>query len=341
MLPFNPLTETDISFAFGYIDIVESRCLRLPDRHKSCATADLHGKVEALRQCISHREFGGLSVDRVVYAWSRGDLLKDVDQGLTLKMKYGNSPVRARYMKEDGHDGSIGRLVLTPPQTHVKAYAVETEPGLKASIFHFDGALVEKLLKQGDATISLHDLQVDLDIQDSNIETSLQRLASEVEQFGNDMAIDAMVRLLIIDLARYVSFGLDALREGGLKASQINLIDDFINSYEIGLPTPSEVARECGISPTHLRRLFKKSTGESLQDYLKSKRMSLARALLEEDDLPLKVVSYRLGFNHCSAFSFSFQQATGETPGQYRRRVVQRVSSSNGLDRAAFAAIGV
>ncbi|TNF05902.1 MAG: AraC family transcriptional regulator [Sphingomonadales bacterium] len=293
-----------------------------------------------MRQCISRRQFGGLSVERVVYSWSRGDVLKDVDPALTLKLKYGNSPVRARHVEADGSNCSIGRLVLTPPQIHVKTYAVETEPGLRASIYHFDSALVQKLLKQADTAINLDDLQVDLDIQDSNIEASLLRLASEVERFGNTMAIEAMIRLLIVDLARYVSSGLDALSNGGLKPSQIKLIDDFINSFEIGLPRPAEVARECGMSPTHLRRLFKKSAGESLQDYLKTKLMDRAKTLLAEEDLPLKIVSYRLGFNHCSAFSFAFRQATGETPGQYRRRTAQRLSKSNALETAAFAATG-
>jgi AraC family transcriptional regulator len=291
-----------------------------------------------LRQCLSRRHVGGMSIDRVVYSWLQGDILKDVDPGLTLKFKYGNSPVRARCMDHKGRDASIGRLVLTPPQTDVKIYAVETEPGLKASIFHFDGGLVQKLLMQSDTGVMLDDLQVDLDIQDSSIEGSLLRLASEVEQFGNAMAIEAMVRLLIVDLARYVSSGLEGESLGGLKPSQIEMIDELIDSYEIGLPTPAEVARQCGMSPTHLRRLFKKSAGESLQDYLRNKRMDRARALLAEEDVPLKVVSYRLGFNHCSAFSFAFQQATGETPGQYRRRAAQQISAFNAVDIAAFSA---
>jgi AraC family transcriptional regulator len=125
-----------------------------------------------------------------------------------------------------------------------------------------------------------------------------------------------------------------------LRPAQLAHIRDFVDSFEIGLPTPAEVATECKLSPTHLRRLFKRATGESLQDYIKEVRINRAKALLSDAEMPLKVVSYRLGFNHCSAFSFAFQQATGETPGQFRRRSAANLNEAVAVDAFAFAGAG-
>ncbi|WP_156681305.1 helix-turn-helix transcriptional regulator [Sphingomonas profundi] len=300
------------------------------------------GRDEALRQSVSRRRFGGLSVERVIYEWSAGQPLEDIDADLTFKLVAGHHPVRARCWNPDGKAEAVGRLILTPPNGIAKGYGTEDESGIRSTVFHLDGALIERALRQSDMPVRLADLEIDLDVRDTNIESVLLRLASEVEGegLGSEMLVEALVQMLIVDLARHVASGREALSvSGGLKASQIKHIEDFLDSFEIGLPTPAEVASECGMSPTHLRRLFKRATGESLQNYLKAKRISRARALLADEDIPLKVVSYRLGFNHCSAFSFAFQQATGETPGQYRRRRAMGLTEASLLDAAAFAAI--
>jgi AraC-like DNA-binding protein len=51
-----------------------------------------------------------------------------------------------------------------------------------------------------------------------------------------------------------------------------------------------------------------------------AKPVPQARALLEQADLPMKEISWRLGFAHPAAFTTAFRRAAGMSPAQYRRR---------------------
>lgn len=62
------------------------------------------------------------------------------------------------------------------------------------------------------------------------------------------------------------------------------------------------------------------STGQTLHDFMEDVRVARAKSLLTDTNLPLKVISYRLGFCHPSAFSFAFRKATGEAAREYRQR---------------------
>lgn len=213
---------------------------------------------------------------------------------------------------------------------------------MRSTVFLIDGDFLNQSLKKCGSAVTAADFHVDLDMRDSQIEAGLLRLAAELERrsFGSELVVDALTRMLIVDLARHASAQQEcsALHPGGLRPGQLRHIYDFIESFDVGLPSPGEVAAECGMSPTHLRRLFKRATGQSLQDYIKGVRIDRAKSLLSEANMPLKVVSYRLGFNHCSAFSFAFQQATGETPGQYRRRREVSLNEAQAVDAEAFHA---
>lgn len=296
-----------------------------------------------MRRVISERSVGGLKMQRAVYAWRAGDRLRDYDADLTLKLVSGHHPVRAQCLF-DGQPRSVGRLILTPPETDLPGIATADETDMRSTIFHIDGDLLNRLLRSCGSPVTAADFRLDLDLHDSQIEAGLLRLVGELERqsFGSSLIIDALTRMLIVDLARHVTTQQEcsAVSPGGLRPAQLRHIYEFIDSFEVGLPSPAEVAAECGMSPTHLRRLFKRTTGQSLQDYIKGVRIDRAKALLSDGDLPLKVVSYRLGFNHCSAFSFAFQQATGETPGQFRRRRETCLHDARRLDAETFRAAG-
>lgn len=297
-----------------------------------------------MRQVISERRVGGLVMQRALYSWAAGDSLGEVDPQITLKLVSGHHPVRARCFRDDGESHSIGRLILTPPGEELSAIATNDESDMRATVFHIDGELLERSLRSCGSAITIADFALDLDMHDSQIEAALLRLSAELEReaFGGPLVVDALTRLLIVDLARHAAAEHEACAEfgSGLRPAQLAHIRAFVNSFDIGLPTPAEVAAECKLSPTHLRRLFKRATGESLQDYIKEVRINRAKTMLSDAEMPLKVVSYRLGFNHCSAFSFAFQQVTGETPGQFRRRNAANLNDALAVDASAFAVAG-
>lgn len=77
-----------------------------------------------------------------------------------------------------------------------------------------------------------------------------------------------------------------------------------------------------GYSPYYLSRKFRAETGKSISDYLSFVRIERAKQLLLNPDLPVQDISDALGFSTRSYFSQTFHQLTGETPSQYRDRLL-------------------
>lgn len=80
-----------------------------------------------------------------------------------------------------------------------------------------------------------------------------------------------------------------------------------------------DLGADLGLSPTILRRRFKAATGVTMQDYVLQKRLSAARVLLSDTDLPLKAVAAQLGYANEFFFARQFKQFTGIAPGAFRK----------------------
>lgn len=78
-------------------------------------------------------------------------------------------------------------------------------------------------------------------------------------------------------------------------------------------------AAALGVTPTHLTRVCKHTSGRSALELLQERLLFEARKLLLETKLPVKRVSESLGFTSAAYFTRSFQQRTGQTPTAFRR----------------------
>ena len=87
-------------------------------------------------------------------------------------------------------------------------------------------------------------------------------------------------------------------------------------------PWPADrLAHSVGLSPTHLRRLFRRETGVSVSQYGKQLRMTEACRLLQTTLLSVKQVAARAGAGDVSHFVRSFEKTYGLSPTRYRRHV--------------------
>jgi len=72
------------------------------------------------------------------------------------------------------------------------------------------------------------------------------------------------------------------------------------------------------ISPFHLNRLFRKSLGISLHEYMIFQKIDESRKLLRQG-VPLAVVAAELGFSDQSHFTRCFHSIVGTSPGRFTR----------------------
>lgn len=88
------------------------------------------------------------------------------------------------------------------------------------------------------------------------------------------------------------------------------------------LEEPLDVAamsRHAGVSPRTFARRFRAETGTTPLQWLLARRVLEARRLLEETDLPVEAVAWRVGFGNAASLREHFRRATATTPTAYRR----------------------
>jgi transcriptional regulator GlxA family with amidase domain len=80
----------------------------------------------------------------------------------------------------------------------------------------------------------------------------------------------------------------------------------------------SEIAREVGLSPGHLTRLFRAATGTTVIAALQEKRVARARHLLTYSDLPVKAVAAQVGMEDLNLFNKTMRRHCGASPRALR-----------------------
>lgn len=80
------------------------------------------------------------------------------------------------------------------------------------------------------------------------------------------------------------------------------------------------LARSASVSPTYFSRAFKAAFAETPHQYLMSRRMERAKALLRAGELSVTEVCLAVGFTSLGSFSSQFRRVVGESPSAYRRR---------------------
>ncbi len=89
----------------------------------------------------------------------------------------------------------------------------------------------------------------------------------------------------------------------------------------VGLHT---LAQECGMSVSHFTRSFRATFGVSAHRWLVQRRIELAKDLMRATALPLVEVGLQCGFSDQAAFSRTFGQIVGLSPGRWRRENATR-----------------
>ncbi len=101
---------------------------------------------------------------------------------------------------------------------------------------------------------------------------------------------------------------------------KLDLIFDYIEEHYKEVITLEEIADYIGFSQFYFTKFFKKNTGMTFVTFLNCYRLSKAKWLLTNKDLPMSDVAYEAGFQSVKTFYRLFKEDTDVSPLQYQKQ---------------------
>lgn len=165
-------------------------------------------------------------------------------------------------------------------------------------------------------------------LSNRTVESLMRTIHSELLQpgFGSEQVIEAASTMIAVEMARLGrerpnTASILGRGNQGLAPWQIRRIRERMDAAaEIGYPGIHDLAKLCGISRGHLMRMFKATTGRTLQHFITVERLNSARQMLVEERLSIKEIAAVLGFCNAAHFSNAFRRTEAMTPSDFRRR---------------------
>lgn len=102
------------------------------------------------------------------------------------------------------------------------------------------------------------------------------------------------------------------------KHKVVEFIIHYINENYMNEISLEMFAKDMYLSQVYISKLFKEETGRSPIHFLIQKRLSKAKELLETENLPIKVVSSKVGYEDAYHFSKLFKKYYGYPPSEIK-----------------------
>ncbi|MBQ8208288.1 MAG: AraC family transcriptional regulator [Clostridia bacterium] len=103
----------------------------------------------------------------------------------------------------------------------------------------------------------------------------------------------------------------------------VRSIKDYIKQNYTGDIKIEDIAKNMNLSRSYLARLFKKETGQTIQQYLIFTKLKAARRYIEEGK-SIKETTYSCGFKDISNFSKLYKKMYGKTAREYRQELFKK-----------------
>ncbi len=96
----------------------------------------------------------------------------------------------------------------------------------------------------------------------------------------------------------------------------VSVIQDNLGDEQFGV---TELSEALNMSRSNLLRKIKLETGESVSVFIRNVRLQNAMLLLQQEELTVSEISYRVGFSSTSYFTKCFRELYGKTPGDFTK----------------------
>lgn len=129
---------------------------------------------------------------------------------------------------------------------------------------------------------------------------------------------------LMLKLAKYIEhleFFAELESETIGKGNNLNKLHPALKYIERHFASPLRIdllAKLCTLTPTYFSRLFTKTMGMPLSQYILNLRIAKAKELLQNKGIKIQSVAQAVGYDDPAYFVRKFKQATGVTPTEYQ-----------------------
>jgi AraC family transcriptional regulator len=141
---------------------------------------------------------------------------------------------------------------------------------------------------------------------------------------GGSLYQEAVVETIALRLIRsHCTTTAGPPRPASLAPARLRRVRDLIEDRLEDDLSLDDLAAAAGLSRAHFARAFRRSTGQTPYGYLRERRVVRAKSLLAASSSSYRIADIALltGFRSQSHLGRVFRNATGMTPGDYRRRV--------------------
>jgi AraC-like DNA-binding protein/ligand-binding sensor protein len=97
---------------------------------------------------------------------------------------------------------------------------------------------------------------------------------------------------------------------------------EFINEHQTEDLTLGQVAKAVNTSTFYFCKVFKKATGINFTDYLSRVRIEKSKNLLLNPNLRISEIAFEVGFQSLTHFNRVFKRVLGQSPTEYRSKVL-------------------
>lgn len=173
--------------------------------------------------------------------------------------------------------------------------------------------LYQNLHLEGGGVYQLED-ESELDL----ILNRMRRKLIQNEESANIFAA-GYVYEFIIEFARQTSLKDKKRLKEGKYALYMKELKEYVGNhfmYPISLDNLCEVI---AVSPQHLCRIFKESTGMRPMEYVTQVRVDMAKNLLLYSNYPVHQIANMCGFQNVNYFCKMFRRSENMPPGEYRK----------------------
>lgn len=136
--------------------------------------------------------------------------------------------------------------------------------------------------------------------------------------FSSAQELSQCIRLVLAGYRQKLVTGTDPESESS-NHDRIQDLLAYLGCHMNRMISRREAAKYVMLNEDYFSRVFRKETGMNYKEYITSQKMDYAKDLLSHTDIPVALISSKVGYDSFTNFSQMFRKYTGMTPTAYRK----------------------